>query len=180
MAVSINNHQELVKEFMLKCNQYSLDGASLIDPVNVSERHVKVLKLRLKMLVEKTQELCQSTLQSDFQVSLLDPLFHILLGNIEQLSLDHIDVKVDEVAKTLADIAYINLGTSLLFDIDSDAVFKLVHEDNLNKIDPVTSKVIKRNLDNKVLGHPNYTPLSLKEHSDVWLGYLQSKEDNRK
>ncbi|MFI6496012.1 hypothetical protein [Nonomuraea typhae] len=63
------------------------------------------------------------------------------------------------LAAELADLLYVAYGTAQLFEIDLPAVFELVHEFNMRKVDPETGKVRRRE-DGKVLKPEGFKSLT--------------------
>ena len=165
--MSDNNHQSKVLDFIKLCEQYESENSS-IDILRLSERDTRVIKLRLNLLLEKVQELFHAVLLNRTDSKYFESFFKILLNNISKLSNEDIDINLEELAKCLVDIEYINLGTASLLNIDSENLFDIVHQDNLSKIDPVTKKVVKR-VDGKILKHESYQPLNLKTSRELWL-----------
>lgn len=160
------SRQNKVTEFMILSGQY--DPAHNVDLLSPSEKDVKFSKLRLILLLEKVQALFNSFLTDSIQYRHLDPLFNILLSKINNLNNSDFDLKIDEIAKVISDIDYINSGTAVWLGIDSEVVFNLVHDHNLSKIDPITNRPNKR-IDGKVIEHSSYQPLDLNLTKDIWL-----------
>jgi len=59
-----------------------------------------------------------------------------------------------QIAKELADLVYVAVGTALVYNIDLDAVLEEVHKSNMSKLGP-DGKAIKR-ADGKFLKGPRY------------------------
>ena len=66
------------------------------------------------------------------------------------------NIDIAKVAKELADLLYVTLGTAAVFGIDIDEVFSRVHKSNMSKLDD-DGKVLRRE-DGKVLKSKNYQP----------------------
>lgn len=69
------------------------------------------------------------------------------------------DFSRERLAMELADLLYVTYGTADLFDIPLYEVFKLVHAKNMEKVDPETGKVTKRE-DGKILKPAGFQPLT--------------------
>ena len=160
------SRQNRVKEFMVLSGH--LDLYHDVNLLSLSEKDAKLAKLRLILLLEKVQTLFNSFLTSSVQYKHLDPLFNILLSRINNLNNSDFDLKIDEIAKVISDIDYINSGTAVWLGIDSEVVFNLVHDNNLSKIDPITNRPNKR-IDGKVIEHASSQPLDLSLTKDSWL-----------
>lgn len=65
-----------------------------------------------------------------------------------------------ELADSLVDIVYIAIGTAHAYGFDFDELWRLVHENNLTKIDPETGLVLKAN--GKVLKPEGFVPVDLR------------------
>lgn len=65
-----------------------------------------------------------------------------------------------ELADSLVDIVYIAIGTALAYGFDFDELWRLVHENNLTKIDPETGLVLKTN--GKVQKPEGFVPVDLR------------------
>jgi predicted HAD superfamily Cof-like phosphohydrolase len=77
---------------------------------------------------------------------------------------------LSHVAKELADIVYIAMGTAVSYGIPMDLVFAAVHDSNMSKL--VDGKPVYRE-DGKVMKGPNYEPADI----DLLLsGYTESSE----
>lgn len=160
------SHQNKVTDFMVLSGQF--DPSHNVNLLSLSDKDIKCARLRLILLLEKVQILFGSILDDETQYKHFDPLFNILLNKTNNLSNEDFNLKIDEIAKTLSDIEYINTGTSVWLGIDSDTVFELVHNYNLTKIDPITNRGIKRS-DGKVIEYKSLEPLDLSINRDIWL-----------
>ena len=67
---------------------------------------------------------------------------------------DYGEEKKQYLAKEMADLIYVLLGTAVAFNIDLNEVFSEVHRSNMSKLGP-DGKAIYRE-DGKVLKGPNY------------------------
>lgn len=65
----------------------------------------------------------------------------------------------EHLAKELADLIYVTLGTALSLGIDPVKAFTVVHQSNLSKLDDGGHPVYRE--DGKVLKGPNYRPPNL-------------------
>lgn len=65
-----------------------------------------------------------------------------------------------ELADSLVDIVYIAIGTAHAYGFDFDELWRLVHENNLTKIDPETGLVLKAN--GKVLKPEGFVEVDLR------------------
>ena len=110
------SRQNKVKEFMILSGH--LDISHDVNLLSLSDKDAKLAKLRLILVLEKVQTLFNSFLTNSSQYKHLDPLFNILLSKIKYLSNSDFDLKIDEIAKVLSDIDYINSGTSSWLGID--------------------------------------------------------------
>ncbi len=160
------SRQNRVKEFMVLSGH--LDLYHDVNLLSLSEKDAKLAKLRLILLLEKVQTLFNSFLTSSVQYKHLDPLFNILLSKIKYLNNSDFDLKIDEIAKVLSDIDYINSGTSSWLGIDSDVVFDLVHDHNLSKLSPICNRNNKRS-DGKIIEQDSSKELDLNLTRDTWL-----------
>ena len=160
------SRQNKVKEFMILSGH--LDISHDVNLLSLSDKDAKLAKLRLILVLEKVQTLFNSFLTNSSQYKHLDPLFNILLSKIKYLSNSDFDLKIDEIAKVLSDIDYINSGTSSWLGIDSDVVFDLVHDHNLSKLSPISNRNNKRS-DGKIIEQDSSDELDLKLTRDTWL-----------
>lgn len=73
-----------------------------------------------------------------------------------------VDGEIFDIAKELADLAYVVIGTALAHGIHNfDEVFAEVHRSNMSKLGADGHPV--RRVDGKVLKGPNYSPANLSE-----------------
>lgn len=160
------SHQSKVTDFMLLSGQF--DPSHNVNLFSPSDRDIRCARLRLILLLEKVQLLFNAMLDDETQYKHFDPLFNILLNKINNINNEDFNLQIDEIAKTLSDIDYINTGTAVWLGIDSEAVFELVHNYNLTKMDPITNRSIKRS-DGKVLEYKPLESLDLSINRNMWL-----------
>lgn len=153
------DHQELVRQFMIACQQYDPTEPRL-DPNNLNDKDVKILKLRLKLLLEEVQEFFQAIIEKDTQYNNFDPFFHIIQDRIDNLNKENLSVDLVKAADAIVDIDYINSGSGVSLDLPLNACFLAVHENNMTKVDPITGRVVKRP-DGKIIKPDNYVPVDL-------------------
>ncbi len=156
------NNQDLVKRFMQRLNQTSDEP---LDINNITNKDIKNYKLRLTLTIEKTQELFESFLSSDEFSYNFYPLFNIIKNKIKNISEDSLEINKEELAHTLADLSYINYGTSELLNIPLQDCFLEVHRANMSKLDSYTNGPIYRE-DGKLLYDASYTPPNIKSILD--------------
>lgn len=89
--------------------------------------------LRQKLIDEEYEELCEA----------------MNTGNVK------------DIAKEMADLLYVVYGTAVTMGIDLDAVFKVVHESNMSKLDDDGKPMY--NSYGKVIKSNNYRPPDLSE-----------------
>ena len=65
-----------------------------------------------------------------------------------------------ELADSLVDMVYIIIGTAHAYGFDFDKLWRLVHENNISKIDPETGLVLKVN--GKVQKPEGFVPVDLR------------------
>ena len=158
------NNQVLVKSFMESVNQ--IDNSQL-DINDLNTKDIKNIKLRLTLMLEKTQELFESILDSDEANFVYSPLFNILKKQIHLLNETDIDIKKEQIATYLADSNYINYGTAVLFNIPLQQCFLEVHKANMTKVTSFVGSPIYRE-DGKLLYDSSYTPPNIKSILDSY------------
>lgn len=75
-------------------------------------------------------------------------------------ALYHDDKDMAYVAREIADLIYVCIGTALEFGIDLERVWNEVHRSNMANVDPVTGKVRRRE-DGKILKPEGWMPPDL-------------------
>lgn len=141
-------------------------GETDIDLDEITIKDVKSARLRLTLTLEKTQELFESLLDSDVHYSSFEPLFNIIKSRIQSINQDSLDIKIEDTAKNLADLAYINYGTAVWLNIPLDKCFLEVHKSNMTKLINFTGKPIYRP-DGKILYDASYIPPNIKSILDL-------------
>lgn len=121
---------EMLKEFNSK-----FEVPSFIDLPDAWARK-KFFELRLRLIREEFKEVC-------------DELLDAINGDGDFLTL----------AKELADLKYVVVGTEVLLDMPVEAIFAEVHRSNMSKLG-TDGKPVRR-ADGKVLKGPNYEPADL-------------------
>jgi len=144
---------ESVRNFMIAAGQH--------DPENpqFNFKDAPLVKLRLKLLLEEVAE--------HFEALLAEPSWNIIKKQfdlIQQLTSgiteEDLDVNIVEVLDSAVDIEYILCGNAIAFNVPFDKGFKLVHENNMTKIDEAKGKCIK-SPEGKILKPEGYTPVNL-------------------
>lgn len=158
----ILNNQDLVKQFMVGVNH--LNNIP-IDSSSISNKDLKNIKLRLTLTLEKTQELFESFISLDKTSYNFDPLFNILKSKLQNIDIDSLDIDLEKVATTLADLQYISYGTAICLNIPLQECFQEVHKSNMTKLINFTGKPIYRD-DGKILYDSSYTPPNIKSILD--------------
>jgi predicted HAD superfamily Cof-like phosphohydrolase len=108
-------------------------------PVGLTALSSKTAKLRKKLIEEESQEACDA---------------------IDEGTLT-------DIAKELADIMYVALGTAVSMGIDLEHVFDLVHRSNMSKLNKNGKPLVRE--DGKILKGPNYYEPQLVEHDLIGL-----------
>lgn len=136
----MNRFIEAVTEFH---NTFGIAGVSRMDMSNHS-----LNTLRLNLISEEVSELMDEVGEG-FQHE------------------DHFEfqpkvepISRERVAKELADLLYVVIGTAVSWDVPLEEVFEEVHRSNMSKAGP-DGKPIFRD-DGKLLKGPDYTPAELK------------------
>lgn len=68
------------------------------------------------------------------------------------------DIDLVEAADALADTIVVTKGSAHTLGVDVDRVFDLVHQTNMNKMDPKTGKPVIREWDGKVIKPEGWVP----------------------
>ncbi len=120
-----------------------------------------LVRLRLKLIAEEFQELCDATTKDSLIHYKLKSVFGILDSVINELNDDNIDIDLVEVADALGDITYVVNGAAHSFNIPLDEVVDEIHRSNMTKLDPATGKPIIRE-DGKILKPASYERPNIK------------------
>lgn len=112
-----------VKEFMLAMDQEVRDEATVMNDIEKWQRFA--------MLNEEFSEHKQALAAVKKATE-----YHSKTGTKKAMT---------DLADSLVDMVYVAIGTALAYGFDFDELWRLVHENNLTKRDPVTGKVIKAN-----------------------------------
>lgn len=155
-----SSYTELVKQFMIKMQQIQS-----IPSEGLSESEAAACKLRLALLIEQVDLMFQAFLTSDSYQYSVSPLFKTINSYIHELSEEDLQISRIGVLQALADMQYINTGTSVLLNLPLEQAFQAVHENNMTKIDPITGTILRRE-DGKIIKPVSYQPLNLKEILD--------------
>lgn len=138
-------HQNRVSQFMEKAGQDVPNK-----PTIPSE---KIRKLRAKLILEEAVEVIQSlgcyigfTFSDEFEI-------RIQKGS---------NVNLADVAKEMADLSVVNIGTANACGIDMEPILRLVDENNLAKFGPGHSF----RADGKLIKPPNHQKPNLQEEID--------------
>ena len=105
----------------------------------------ETIKLRISLICEEHQEVLEE----------------IAEGETSGEYLPKKDINLEKLAKELADLMYVTLGTAVSFGINMDNVFAEVHRSNMSKLTK-DGEVLRRS-DGKVLKSDQYTPANLKD-----------------
>ncbi|MGO2860637.1 MAG: hypothetical protein ACTIC1_05735 [Brevibacterium sp.] len=127
-----------VREFMHAMDQTVRDSPTVISDIEKWERFV--------MLNEEFSELKQALAS--------------LKKAVEYYSTSKTKEAMTDLADALVDIVYIAIGTAHAYGFDFDELWRLVHENNLTKIDPETGLVLKVN--GKVQKPEGFVPVDLR------------------
>ena len=112
-----------VKAFMLACDQPVRDEPTVVSDAEKWER--------FSMLTEEF---------SEHKKALKD-----LKRAVEYHSKSGTKDAMTDLADSLVDMVYIIIGTAHAYGFDFDELWRLVHENNMTKIDPETGLVLKVN-----------------------------------
>lgn len=112
-----------VKAFMLACDQPVRDEPTVVSDTEKWER--------FSMLTEEFSEHKKALKQLKKAVE-----YHSKSGTKDAMT---------ELADSLVDMVYIIIGTAHAYGFDFDKLWRLVHENNMTKIDPETGLVLKVN-----------------------------------
>lgn len=127
-----------VLEFMTACAQPVRDTPTVITDQEKWERFL--------MLTEEF---------SEHKKALAD-----LKKAVEYHSKDGTRQAMTDLADSIIDMVYILIGTALAYGFDFDELWRLVHENNMSKVDPTTGKVVKVN--GKVQKPEGFVPVDLR------------------
>ena len=127
-----------VKAFMLACDQPVRDQPTVVSDQEKWER--------FSMLTEEF---------SEHKKALKD-----LKRAVEYHSKSGTKDAMTELADSLVDMVYIIIGTAHAYGFDFDELWRLVHENNISKIDPETGLVLKVN--GKVQKPEGFVPVDLR------------------
>ena len=127
-----------VKAFMLACGQPVRDQPTVVSDQEKWER--------FSMLTEEF---------SEHKKALKD-----LKRAVEYHSKSGTKDAMTELADSLVDMVYIIIGTAHAYGFDFDKLWRLVHENNISKIDPETGLVLKVN--GKVQKPEGFVPVDLR------------------
>ena len=125
---------EMVKEFHTAFNKE-------LDP-DSPQSFIPYFDLRQKLITEEYREVLEE------------------MGYSVNIELDRYgsgEVNVVKLAKELADLLYVVLGTAAAYGIPIDDVYRKVHQNNMSKLQP--DGTVKYREDGKVLKPDTYVPL---------------------
>lgn len=119
------------------------------------------LKFRIDFIAEEFVEMLAAVLEDDVsrsgpirtRLKLLTRVLGELIGSIKRE-----DIDLPAVVDAWADLVYVIDGAALEFGVDLDAVFRGVHEANLQKFGPGSWK---REGDNKQMKPPDWKPFDV-------------------
>ena len=135
---------ELVKEFHKAFNKVP-------DPEVPTEQSDKIRMLRHKLIEEEFNEVTQ-----ELQMGICDDFESVDVKNHPKYDKGF---NINKLAKELADLLYVILGTAAAYGIPIDDVYRKVHENNMSKLQP--DGTVKYREDGKVLKPDNYVPLDV-------------------
>ena len=135
---------ELVKEFHKAFNKVP-------DPEVPTEQSDKIRMLRHKLIEEEFNEVTQ-----ELQMGIWDDFEYVDVKNHPKYDKGF---NINKLAKELADLLYVILGTAAAYGIPIDDVYRKVHENNMSKLQP--DGTVKYREDGKVLKPDNYVPLDV-------------------
>lgn len=135
---------ELVKEFHKAFNKVP-------DPEVPTEQSDKIRMLRHKLIEEEFNEVTQ-----ELQMGICDDFEYVDVKNHPKYDKGF---NINKLAKELADLLYVILGTAAAYGIPIDDVYRKVHENNMSKLQP--DGTVKYREDGKVLKPDNYVPLDV-------------------
>ena len=127
-----------VKAFMLACDQPVRDQPTVVSDQERWER--------FSMLTEEFSEHKKALKDLKMAVE-----YHSKSGTKDAMT---------ELADSLVDMVYIIIGTAHAYGFDFDKLWRLVHENNISKIDPETGLVLKVN--GKVQKPEGFVPVDLR------------------
>lgn len=136
---------EMVQEFHAAFNKIK-------DPKVPTEQSDDVKALRVKLMEEELEEVMHElgyVMDVDGFYSPYDKNRYVHEFNVVKL------------AKELADLLYVVLGTAAAYGIPIDEVYREVHRSNMSKLGADGKPVYRE--DGKVLKGPNYTPADVEE-----------------
>ena len=107
--------------------------------------------LRHKLIEEEFNEVTQ-----ELQMGIWDDFEYVDVKNHPKYDKGF---NINKLAKELADLLYVILGTAAAYGIPIDDVYRKVHENNMSKLQP--DGTVKYREDGKVLKPDNYVPLDV-------------------
>jgi predicted HAD superfamily Cof-like phosphohydrolase len=149
----------------------------------------KLVKLRLRLIFEELEELCEALFVKEIPVVVHEPvaeipdivenggpaplpedvfiqgfksLFTLIEEHIGQMTDEDLELDTVEIADALGDINYVVNGAAHAFNLELDAITSEIHRSNMSKLG-ADGKPIYRATDNKVVKGPNYTPPDIKK-----------------
>lgn len=127
------NYQQSVLEFQIACD------------VPLTNPNTELFDLCLNLIKEEFTELSEAQLELSNAVDAEDYI-----------------IKKAKVASEMVDLIYVICYAANVHKIPLDQVFTLIHKANMNKVDPQTGKVNKRE-DGKILKPEGWKPAPIKE-----------------
>lgn len=152
------NPYDAVKEFMIAADQLKTDQKQL-DKDNITEEDLTLIKLRLQLIFEEFQELVEAIVNPTVK-KLMSVQFHVLNQMIKLLEVTDLSYNKVEVLDGLVDLEYVLVGSAIAFNLPFKDGFKLIHDNNMTKVDPVTGKCIKDER-GKILKPADFQPVDL-------------------
>lgn len=132
---------EMVKEFHQAFNK----EPDPIKPTNISK---EVISLRFKLMEEEFREVLV-----EMGIRVFDQ--HGLSAGWSE----NYEFNESKLAKELADLLYVVLGTAAAYGIPIDDVYREVHRSNMSKLGEDGKPIYRE--DGKVLKGPNYSPADI-------------------
>lgn len=108
-------------------------------PIKPTVPNIDVIKLRIKLILEETQELVDAVTIAQWDshpvLESIKQGFEGLNNDIQSLTQEDFDVDMVGAADAFTDIEYVTLGGGVAFGIDLDDTFNEVHSSNMSKLD---------------------------------------------
>lgn len=152
------NPYDAIKEFMVAADQLKPDQKQLSDN-NITDEDTTLIKLRLQLILEEFQELTEAIVSPTVK-KLMSVQYSVLNSMIKLIEKEDIMFNKIEVLDALVDLEYVLVGAGIAFNLPFQEGFKIVHDNNMTKVDSETGKCIKDER-GKILKPSGYLPPDL-------------------